>query len=91
MLGAGDAAQEVTRAPVLGQEPEDRDQHEQADDQLARAGILPPQLEAVGPPEEPDLRSVQRGEEADRKRLRGLAVEMALDGDQDRAVASPSE
>ena len=84
MLGAGDAAQEVARAPVLGQEPQDRDQREQADDELAGARVLPEQPQPVGAPEQPDLRAVERGQEADRERLPRVAVEVALDRDQDQ-------
>ena len=64
VLGPGDAAQQVARAPQLGQEPQHRDQREQPDDELARARIAPEQVEPVRAPEEPQLGSVERGEEA---------------------------
>ena len=86
---AGGAAQQMARAPVLGREPQDRDQHEQADHELARAGVLPEQPQAVGTPEQPDLRPVQRGQEAEHERLAGLAVQVALERDQDHRGRQP--
>src|SRR5947199_36087 len=41
MLGAVDAAQKVTRAPVFRQEPQHRDEREQHQDELAGFRLLP--------------------------------------------------
>ena len=89
MLGAGDPAQQVTRAPQLGQEPEHRDQREQGDDQLACPRIAPEQIQPVRTPDEPQLGPVQRGEEAHHEGAPARSVQMAVDGDQRQRRRQP--
>ena len=71
VLSARDAAQQVARAPQLGEEPKHRDQRKQTDDELARARIAPEQIQPVRAPEEPQLGTVERGEEAERRTRAG--------------------
>src|SRR5436305_11299375 len=82
MLRAADAAQELTRAPILGEEPEHRDEREQRDHELAGFGVLPRQPDPIGTPKDPDLGAVQRSNEADSECLPELPIEVAVESDQ---------
>ena len=89
VLRPRDAAQQVPRAPQLGEEPEHRDQREQRDHELARARIAPEQVQPVGTPDEPQLGPVQGGEEADHEGLARRTVQIAVDGDQRERGGQP--
>ena len=84
MLRARDASVERATAPFLRHQPEEQRREGEAHDKHTRTRVLPHQPQPIWPPEQPDLGSVERGDEAEDERLVAMAVEMAFDANQHR-------